>query len=268
MTTPYPSHAAASAVHVPVQAGPVVAGPAQYRPVAVPQAATYSAATRHLCAGAYLDADFRRTSLREVYYQAKRMVAPSYGFDLATVLLHCLRARNIAFFRDVALVAVMLVALVAAPLALLLALNILWLAHLILEAWRVLRDAVRRIRAGEFDGTGTLARLGMLGLRFLVGYAVFTFLGLVMAGSVVDSGAIPSATWAGLQLAGWSSCCWSSTASRSAPTCSSRPNSAPSRRTARSRPRRAASGSTRSPTSSGATRWSTAARGPSWAPAT
>lgn len=50
------------------------------------------AATRHLCAGAYLDPDFRRTVLRHVYNDTAHMVAPSYGFDLIPVVRHAWRA--------------------------------------------------------------------------------------------------------------------------------------------------------------------------------
>ena len=67
-------------------------------------------ATRHLCAGAYLDETFRNDSLREVYYQPRRLVAPSYGFDLVPVLGHCLRARNGALIRDGAIVGTFLAA--------------------------------------------------------------------------------------------------------------------------------------------------------------
>lgn len=202
MTTPHQRHPAAPTIRVPVQAVPVSGGPGPYLAAAQTRAATYSAATRHLCAGAYLDAEFRRISLREVYYQAKRMVAPSYGFDLGTVLLHCLRARNVAFLRDLALVAVLLIGLVAAPLAFLVALGLLWLASLGVEAYRVLRDAVRRVRAdGQFDAMRTLTRLGMLLVRFLVGYAVLSIFSFMMIESFVSSG-FRDDTWAEVQVVG------------------------------------------------------------------
>ncbi|BBH71010.1 membrane protein [Actinoplanes sp. OR16] len=60
----------------------------------------FTTATRHLCAAAYLDEDFRDTVLREVYQQPYRAVAPSYGFTLGPVLGHCLRARTVALIRD------------------------------------------------------------------------------------------------------------------------------------------------------------------------
>src|SRR5262245_34804559 len=78
-----------------------VATPPSVSPVTGRGASTWvSSATRHLCAGAYLDDEFRDSSLREVYFQPRRMVAPSYGFDLIAVLFHCLRARNALLIRD------------------------------------------------------------------------------------------------------------------------------------------------------------------------
>ncbi len=50
------------------------------------------AATRHLCAGVYLDPAFRRTVLRQVYNDTAHMIAPSYGFDLIPVVRHAWRA--------------------------------------------------------------------------------------------------------------------------------------------------------------------------------
>lgn len=47
------------------------------------QAAT--AATRHLCAGAFLDREFRELLLLQVRHNAARRVSPSYGFDLVPV---------------------------------------------------------------------------------------------------------------------------------------------------------------------------------------
>lgn len=49
--------------------------------------------TRNLCAGAYVERDFRRQVLREVYDRPNRLLAPSYGFDAVPVLMHCRRAR-------------------------------------------------------------------------------------------------------------------------------------------------------------------------------
>lgn len=47
-----------------------------------------SAATRHLCAGVYVDSEFRALVLGKVHNDSRRRVAPSYGFDLVPVVRH------------------------------------------------------------------------------------------------------------------------------------------------------------------------------------
>src|SRR5436305_9474646 len=107
-----------------------------------------SAATRHLSAAAYLDVDFRRRSLREVFHQAGRMVAPSHGFDLITVLGHCLRARNIALVRDGVTVAVILLAAVVSMPALAIGVSTLVTVYFVVSVWRIISDAARELRTG------------------------------------------------------------------------------------------------------------------------
>jgi hypothetical protein len=52
-----------------------------------------STATRHLCAGVYLDPAFRDLVLRKVHNDTRHRVAPSAGFDLVCVVWHAWRAR-------------------------------------------------------------------------------------------------------------------------------------------------------------------------------
>jgi hypothetical protein len=47
-----------------------------------------SAATRHLCAGVYVDRSFRRLIIHKIHNDARRRIAPSYGFDLVPVVRH------------------------------------------------------------------------------------------------------------------------------------------------------------------------------------
>jgi hypothetical protein len=103
-------------------------------------------ATRHLCAAAYLDEDFRDTALREVYYQNRRVVAPSYGFDLVPVLAHGLRARNAAMVRDVAVMATLLFTVCFARTALVGVLAMMAYLQAVAGAFRLSRDAFRRLR--------------------------------------------------------------------------------------------------------------------------
>ncbi|MEU1308723.1 hypothetical protein ABZ419_07490 [Streptomyces cinnamoneus] len=50
-------------------------------------------ATRLLCAGTYLDIDFRRRVIEELVEHEERPIAPSLGVDVVPVLTHALRAR-------------------------------------------------------------------------------------------------------------------------------------------------------------------------------
>ncbi|GHF47907.1 hypothetical protein GCM10010218_31680 [Streptomyces mashuensis] len=52
-----------------------------------------SEATRLLCAGTYLDIEFRRRVIEELVEHQERPVAPSLGVDVVPVLAHALRAR-------------------------------------------------------------------------------------------------------------------------------------------------------------------------------
>ncbi|MFC4112162.1 hypothetical protein [Nonomuraea zeae] len=81
------------------------------------------AATRYLCAAAYLDMSFREKVLAELLEDAHRAVARSHdGLDIEAVLRHCLRARRLALTRDVLLVLAMAAALVTEPVTLVMAL--------------------------------------------------------------------------------------------------------------------------------------------------
>lgn len=51
-----------------------------------------TAATRHLCAGVYVDERFRDLVIDEVCNAPHRRVAPSYGFDIVPVMHHAWRA--------------------------------------------------------------------------------------------------------------------------------------------------------------------------------
>ncbi|MEU8921410.1 hypothetical protein AB0D10_10825 [Kitasatospora sp. NPDC048545] len=67
-----------------------------------------SEATRLLCAGVYLDPDYRRRVIGELVEHHERSVPPSLGFDLVTVLAHALRARALEVRTGAALATVWL----------------------------------------------------------------------------------------------------------------------------------------------------------------
>ncbi|MEU5902079.1 MULTISPECIES: hypothetical protein [Streptomyces] len=83
------------------------------------------AATRRMCAGVYLDAEYRTAVIQQVYNARKRRVAPSYGYDLVPVLAHAWRAWWLATAANALIVAVLGVAYAARPAAAFLATAVL-----------------------------------------------------------------------------------------------------------------------------------------------
>ncbi|MET7935101.1 hypothetical protein [Streptomyces sp. NPDC005322] len=85
------------AVRHPPQPRPEPAQPDPADPATAPFPSPYarSEATRLLCAGVYLDDDFRDAVVDELYVHEERAVAPSLGIDAARVLAHALRARRL-----------------------------------------------------------------------------------------------------------------------------------------------------------------------------
>ncbi|MFJ6559064.1 hypothetical protein ACIQMV_04195 [Streptomyces sp. NPDC091412] len=86
-----------STVSVPLQQQPT---PPDATPPVPPYA---SEATRLLCAGTYLDSEYRDRVIDELYVNEQRLCAPSFGFDAARVLAHALRARRLELAWDGAL---------------------------------------------------------------------------------------------------------------------------------------------------------------------
>ncbi|MGB2571539.1 hypothetical protein ACPFP2_24260 [Micromonospora citrea] len=124
--------------------------PAPPPPVGAMHPTALSTATRHLVAGAYLDERFCRAALEEVYEQPRRAVAPSYGFDLGTVLAHCRRANTILLVRDAVIVGVFLLSLCATGLIGIVVGGVL-LAGLqsAVSTVRLFRETLRRLTGGE-----------------------------------------------------------------------------------------------------------------------
>jgi hypothetical protein len=99
---------------------PVPPGPAQQTlPAALPSTGgeTYKFAetTRLLCAAAWLDRRFRETVLKWYHEDNRhRATAPNFGVDMATVVRHCERARAALNNREVWLLLVLVLELIAA----------------------------------------------------------------------------------------------------------------------------------------------------------
>ena len=103
-------------------------------------------ATRHLCAGVFLDRHFLDLVIRKVCNDARRWVAPSYGFDLVPVVRHAWRARVVEAGQQVGLLLVLAFGWVWNASAALTACCVIALAYLL--PW-VLRTA-----PGVFRGKG------------------------------------------------------------------------------------------------------------------
>ncbi|GLX99136.1 hypothetical protein [Herbidospora sp. NBRC 101105] len=72
-------------------------------------------ATRHLCAGVYLDRTFRIKVLHKVHNDTRHMIAPSYGFNLVPVIRHAWRAWFLEHAQHVAVVLTLSVGFAANP---------------------------------------------------------------------------------------------------------------------------------------------------------
>jgi hypothetical protein len=145
-----------------------------------------SDATRFLSVGGYVDRDFRDQCLREVYYQNKRFVAPSYGFDLVAVLDACLRARTLDTVRDLAIVGTLGAAaylnwISAAAVGA--ALVCLWVTR---PAARLVRDFGARVWSGTaVDKTKSPTR----GLILLLSWAAAWIVFVALASKVASAAA-------------------------------------------------------------------------------
>ncbi|WP_157239441.1 substrate-binding domain-containing protein [Catenuloplanes japonicus] len=138
-------------------------------------------ATRHLCAAAYLDDTFRDEALREIYHQPRRIVAPSHGFNVVPVIAHCLRARAIAVWRDLAIVVTLGATFCLSMNVFLYVLINLVTVQLYVSAWRFVRDTVRRLRDGAgIDPNVLLLRGGLLLAAWAITALLSIYLNLMM----------------------------------------------------------------------------------------
>lgn len=86
-----------------------------HMPGAFAEGAPLQNTTRYLCAAAYLNQPFARRVIREFVEEDHRGVVPSFGFDVAPVVAHCLRARRMRLIRDAVITVLLLLGLVLSP---------------------------------------------------------------------------------------------------------------------------------------------------------
>jgi hypothetical protein len=127
-------------------------------------------ATRHLCAAAYLDEAFQQISLREAYFQVKRVVAPSYGYRVIPVLWHCLRARRAAIIRDVVIAVLLVLSICTFGVGFLFVIVFLAQLQVSVMVIRMVRDSVQQVRSGgslDMEAMVARGRVLLVGLIFL-----------------------------------------------------------------------------------------------------
>ncbi|MGV9884979.1 hypothetical protein [Streptomyces sp. NPDC003006] len=125
-----------STAHVPPPPPPLAPPPQVVAPYA-------SEATRLLCAGTYLDAEYRDQVIDELYLMDHRIAAPSLGFDAARVLAHALRARRVELAWAWGVLGLLVVGVVASGW---------WLLTLVIPG--LLLTLGRRIRGASADPPG------------------------------------------------------------------------------------------------------------------
>jgi hypothetical protein len=115
-------------------------------------------ATRHLCAGVYVDPGFRDHLLRDVYNDTKRRFAPCYGFDPIPVLRHAWRSWRLDTAQHLIVTILLGAMLVWRPLVgfLVASVALVWwaggqLTGLVAARWRHLVDRQARIYASNLD---------------------------------------------------------------------------------------------------------------------
>ncbi|WP_061295524.1 hypothetical protein [Herbidospora cretacea] len=110
-------------------------------------------ATRHLCAGVYLDRNFRTQVLHQVHNDTRHMIAPSYGFDLVPVVRHAWRAWRLEHVQHTAVLLIVVTGWAVNPPALIgagCAIGMVAFARLALVNGGALVREQAKARADEF----------------------------------------------------------------------------------------------------------------------
>jgi hypothetical protein len=116
-----------------------------------------SPVTRFLSGAAYIDQRYVQTVIDELVGQSHRAVAPALGYDVVTIVRHCLRAQRLWLTQNVLLTAVLLVGLFFFKAATLTVYGFCLLAYLVLP-----RAGRRRARRPAWRVVGKIAVQVML----------------------------------------------------------------------------------------------------------
>ncbi|MFF7157951.1 hypothetical protein [Streptomyces sp. NPDC008139] len=129
-----------------------------------------TAATRHLCAGMYVDERFRDLVIDEVCTAPYRRVAPSYGFDIVPVMRHAWRAAALAaLLRAVLVGAVVVPALVgflSCTVLVACGLALLWMLRVAMVLRKADRDREAKRKSKRRDLEREISNRHFFGLLF------------------------------------------------------------------------------------------------------
>ncbi|MEV6929750.1 hypothetical protein AB0M46_35390 [Dactylosporangium sp. NPDC051485] len=143
---------------------------------------SFTLATRPLCAGTYLDANFCQRVLLDAYADRSRYVAPSYGFSLAQVAFHARRAWWLDTAQHVLVAFVVGIGALRSPLAIVLAGGVLMHWHVALMFGKIGGAVARYFREGP-----SIDRLSDIGLRLRLAFIALLVTWTVMTVSAVAS---------------------------------------------------------------------------------
>ncbi|GLW62351.1 hypothetical protein Arub01_05950 [Actinomadura rubrobrunea] len=107
--------------------------------------------TRALCAGVYLDPEFRDDVITQVHNAPRRRVPPSYGYDVVPVVTHAWRAWRLEALRDAAVLAVLIGGWSVRPPAFFAAVGGLVLWHLVGQVLRSASTVLRESTKTKLD---------------------------------------------------------------------------------------------------------------------
>src|ERR1017187_4652041 len=104
---------------------------------AISQTLLDNAANRRLCAGAYVDREFRDSVLRKVYSDRSRRGAPSYGFNVVLGLRHAWRAWWLGTSQHLLVLALLVIACVKMPLdaVIVVGVVVIWYVLRVMRSW-------------------------------------------------------------------------------------------------------------------------------------